>query len=124
MRRTRIVWFALGAATCTFAVLLAQLLVPAAEESETYLQVFDRPIRESEFGDEAAMTANAGDFLRGCKVTEFFLKQGQGVDSIGYSLVPAKNLSSAASFCVTSNGPDRGYEVRVLNLTEGEINAL
>ncbi len=106
------------------ATVVAQMLMPKPEESQTFLTVADRGLEPEELSDLIAATSSSGKLLRECGVTEMLVKRGHGVHGVPYALTRAEDLKTSHSHCIIRRAIEGGYDLGLLNIKESEINAL
>ena len=124
MKRERLIWFALGAATSAFGVLFALLLLPQASKRSPYLAISDRPFEEDELNRIEEIPSTSAQLLWDCEAEEFFIKSSNGADGVPYTLVEIALKNERAFHCVFERATSEGFRLHVHMLTNQEAKTL
>jgi hypothetical protein len=118
VRRTKLIWFALGAATAlgvTFAFDFFQK--DGTEQVEPYLSVLERALTDEE-ADLESVAQTSGRLLRECGAKEFYMKPSDGADVAPYSLIKINQTNAPAIDCVLKRGSDEGFPIHIMMITD------
>ncbi len=118
MRRQKLVWFALGVAVTSFAVLLPRWFISGSDEKVPYLSVSERPYKEGEIERIEEIASTSGELLRDCGAKEFFIKPSNGVDGVPYSLIKIVPENDLAIHCVMEQAKSEDFALYVQMLTD------
>ncbi|WP_379550273.1 hypothetical protein [Qipengyuania sp. DGS5-3] len=118
MRRTKLIWFALGVATSAVAMLATNLFVQAPAELHPYLSVSERALTVEELDQFEKFAQTSGQLLRECGAKQFFMKQANGPDGVPYSLIKINQENDLAIYCVFERARLEGFPLYIQLITD------
>lgn len=118
MRRTKLIWFAAGAATSAIVALIAQLAIQHPKQAQPYLSVSERPLTENESNKFGDIAQTSGKLLRECGAKQFDVKAANGADGVPYSLIKINQENDLTIHCVFERAPAEGFPLHIQLITD------
>jgi len=118
VRRTRLIWFALGAAASALAAVLANLTVSNSDALHPYLTISERALSRDEIDELKLVAQTSGALLRECGAKRFYMNTANGVDGVPYSLIKIEPENDLAIHCVFERAAGEGFPLHIQMITD------
>jgi hypothetical protein len=118
VRRTRLIWFAAGAAVCAAVTISFNLLASSGGAPQPYLSVSERDLLSDEIDHLESVAQTSGALLRECGAKRFYMKAANGVDGVPYSLIKIEQENHLAIHCVFERAAREGFPLHIQMITD------
>ncbi|TWJ09971.1 hypothetical protein JN10_1627 [Altererythrobacter ishigakiensis] len=118
MRRTRLTWFALGAATSAIASIATSVAFSSGDKLQPYLSVSERVLTLEEIDQFEAIAQTSGALLRECGAKQFYMKDANGLDGVPFSLIKINKENDIAIHCVFERARVAGYPLHIQMISD------
>ena len=118
MRRSRLIWFALGAATSSVAVMATNFAFSGKKIIEPYLSVSERALTPNELNEMEAIAQTSGKLLRQCGAKQFYMKDANGLDGVPFSLLKINEENDLTIQCVFERARVEGFPLHIQMITD------
>lgn len=118
MNRTRLIWFACGAAVSALATLVTQVVVKEPEAAVPFLSITEKAASSVTVAGVTEQTLSSGALLRECGAQTFLIKQDKAPGSVPYALMAISTDTAPAIQCILARAAKEDIPVNIQMITD------